>query len=457
MSDFRQGDQVSGDQVPGDASQRNTPQDDSIPDSSVQDEAIPGPGPAGEPVQGEREAAETVDGTMESTRSLSSGMSGEMSPLETSPADIVPAEPGKPLGPTANNRNGPVLVSCVAERNRVYGSESVTFFAQVEVRAPVEGFTLRMRMPVGMEIETYGAIDSDLLPNFEASAAPETLVDPRSLAPVLAEPVRYVVWEVAAAQEPGARYEYEVQVRVNPALQGNQVQSLATVYVDGETVDHEAAAIQVLDRAAYLQYLPALYGQDEFMGRFLMLFESFWRPIEGQIDQIHYYLDPQLTPARFLPWMASWFRLSVESEEWTEAKQRRLLASMIWLYRKRGTKHALQEYLEILTGHPVEITEQRAKDFRLGASARLGVGIALGKGNTPHTFRVFVQLDPLKRPQGLADDEWAREKRRREEERRRLIDQLIADEKPAHTNYSVEYEVVEPDVPESDELDLPGA
>ncbi|MEX1020456.1 MAG: phage tail protein [Litorilinea sp.] len=376
-------------------------------------------------IQSEQKAAQAADGVMDAPST-----------------DLVPAEPGKPLGPTLAGRDGPVRVSLVAEQGHVYGGESVTLFAQVEARAPVAGFVVRIRIPAGMDVETYRAVDSDLMPVFEAGASPDILVDPRTLAPILAETSRYLVWHVTTAQTPGDRHEYEIQVRVNPALRGDTVRAQATVYVADTPVDQETTAIEVRERAAYLKYLPALYAQDEFMGRFLMLFESFWQPIEEQIDNAHYYLDPQLTPARFLPWLASWFRLSVESEEWTEAKQRALLSTIIWLYRKRGTKHALLEYLEILTGHPVEIVEHRAKDFRLGGSARLGVGIALGAGNVPHMFGVHLQLDPYPRPDGLDDDAWAKEQRRREEARRRLIEELIAHEKPAHTHFTVEYEVL---------------
>jgi phage tail-like protein len=307
----------------------------------------------------------------------------------------------------------------------------------------VESYTVRLRIPAGFEIEAYEAFHTEFLPLFETDAVPETLVDMRTLAPILAEPVRYVVWTVQEAQATGARHHYQVGARVNAALRGSAVRSLATAYVDNQAVDQETVEIQVREQSAYLKYLPALYAQDDFMGRFLMLFESFWRPIEQQIDHIHHYLDPELTPARFLPWLASWFKLSVESDEWTEAKQRRLLASIIWLYRKRGTTHALREYLEILTGHPVEIVEHRAKDFRLGRSARLGVGIALGAGNVPHTFGVHVQLDPYTRPAGLDDEQWAKEERRLNDARRRLIEELIANEKPAHTQFTVEYETAE--------------
>lgn len=378
-------------------------------------------------IESQQQAARTLDG-----------------PMERGSTELAPVEPGGPLGPVASGRRGPVLVSFVAEHNHVYGGESLTLFAQVEVGAPIDGFVLRLRVPAGMELETYRAVDSDRLPAFEASATPEMVVDPRTLAPLLAQTSRYLVWAVDEAQAPGDRHEYEFRVQVNAALRGQSVRFQATAYVDQRPVDQETVELEVRERAAYLKYLPALYSQDEFMGRFLMFFESFWGPIDKQIDHLHYFLDPQLTPARFLPWLASWFRLSVESEEWTEAKQRQLLSRIIWLYRKRGTKHALQEYLEIVTGHPVEIVEHRAKDFRLGGAARLGVGIALGAGNVPHTFGVHLTLDGYRRPPHGEDANWEKEARRREDARRRLIEDLIRHEKPAHTHFTVEYTVVEP-------------
>jgi hypothetical protein len=110
----------------------------------------------------------------------------------------------------------------------------------------------------------------------------------------------------------------------------------------------------------------------------------------------------------------------------------------MWLYRRRGTRVALQRYLEILTQHPVEISERRAKNFTLGLQGRLGVGVALGKGNVPHTFTVRVRMPRVVPPPGLSEEAAQDEVKRLEAERRGLLMRLIDAEKPAHTSYQLE-------------------
>jgi hypothetical protein len=115
-----------------------------------------------------------------------------------------------------------------------------------------------------------------------------------------------------------------------------------------------------------------------------------------------------------------------------------LLNSVIWLYRRRGTRAALQRYLEIFTQRPVEILEKRAKNLTLGSRARLGVGVALGTGNMPHTFTVKVQLRPITPPPDMDEAAAAAEVARLEKQRLELIHRMIMAEKPAHTSYRLE-------------------
>jgi phage tail-like protein len=254
-------------------------------------------------------------------------------------------------------------------------------------------------------------------------------------------PAQDMVWRVAEAQEAGVSHEFEVTMLVLPVHQDVMLHSTATVALfDGEDTQEVSAAtasVAVYHSGRYLEYLPSLFEQDSFMGRFLMLFESFWGPIERQITDIHNYFDPDLTPARFLPWLASWFDLVLD-DHWSEAQQRELLNSVIWLYRRRGTRVSLQRYLEIFTGQPVEILEKRAKNMTLGRKARLGVGVALGTSNMPHTFTVKVKTPPIAAPENLDEEAAAREIARLEKQRTALLNRMIVAEKPAHTSYRLE-------------------
>jgi phage tail-like protein len=122
-----------------------------------------------------------------------------------------------------------------------------------------------------------------------------------------------------------------------------------------------------------------------------MLFESFWKPINEQIEQVDNYFDPDLTPPEFIPWLASWVGLPVDDSIPLD-RMRALLRNAIPLFQRRGTRQALQTYLEIYTSGQVEIVERRAANFVLGASATLGNEIALGTANRPNTVQIRLRI-----------------------------------------------------------------
>lgn len=72
----------------------------------------------------------------------------------------------------------------------------------------------------------------------------------------------------------------------------------------------ESTAPTDTEVSSYLQYLPAIYRDNMFLGRFLCIMESVMKPIEGIIDNIACYFDPYLTPEEFLPWLAGWVGLT---------------------------------------------------------------------------------------------------------------------------------------------------
>lgn len=351
-----------------------------------------------------------------------------------------------------------ISVDHVADSSRRYPGEQIAFYTRVTVRAAVAGFTVRVQVPAGLEIDSYRSSAEGAMPVFFTtmeSGARELVMLPgpdgdpfpvrvpgqptRAIEPV--RPAQDMVWRVLEPQEAGTSHEFVVSAVVLPIHQDAMYHSTAILAVvegdDALEISTATASLAVYRGGRYLEFLPSLYEQDNFMGRFLMLFESFWAPIDQQISNIHNYFDPDLTPARFLPWLASWFDLTLD-EFWNEAQQRELLNSVIWLYRRRGTRVALQRYLEIFTQEPVEILEKRAKNMALGNKARLGVGVALGTGNMPHTFTVKLRLRPISPPTDLDEESTAREVERLQKQRLSLINRMIMSEKPAHTSYRLE-------------------
>lgn len=149
----------------------------------------------------------------------------------------------------------------------------------------------------------------------------------------------------------------------------------------------------------YLEYLPGIY-QTDFMARFLAIFESIMSPIEWNVDNFDLYLNPNTTPAGFLPWLANWFSISFDPS-WNEQQQRTLLTEAHEIFARRGTRWSLSRVLEIYTGVAPEI-------------------IDLQEDEDPFTFTVKLPLT-------------------KQEVDRSLIERIIDANKPSHTNYQLSF------------------
>ena len=149
-----------------------------------------------------------------------------------------------------------------------------------------------------------------------------------------------------------------------------------------------------------LNYLPGIYHTD-FMVRFLAIFESVLIPIEWNIDNFDLYLDPGTAPCGFLPWLANWFQITLDST-WSEEQRRTLLREAHKIYARRGTRWALSRILEIYTGHRPKIRD-------------------VGQDLEPFAFSVKLPM-----PANALN--------------RELVERLIDAHKPAHTTYTLEFQ-----------------
>jgi phage tail-like protein len=124
--------------------------------------------------------------------------------------------------------------------------------------------------------------------------------------------------------------------------------------------------------SSYLDYLPAMFRQETFLGRFLLAFEQVLTGL-GNVDKpgleevlggivdpesgeeklpgIHHYFDPGKTPVEFLEWLSDWVALSLRADL-NDDQRRDFIAKAVPLYRLRGTKPGLVEMIRIYTALP---------------------------------------------------------------------------------------------------------
>lgn len=206
-------------------------------------------------------------------------------------------------------------------------------------------------------------------------------------------------------------------------------------------------------RVTSLQQLPAVYRElpaaEDFTQRFLSLYDASIDDMDAVVDRFAALLDPDGVPEKVLPWIATFLGI-VFDPRWDSKRRRRLLLAAPALYRQRGTVAGLIKAVELIFGVTPVIDERalrRAwgvlnKDahlnsmrlfgrsqarFRIGRSA-LGLAPLRSFGNPDHdpfrgeAHRFTVLMPPSKELQrnGLEH-----------------LDQLIANQKPAHTAHSL--------------------
>jgi phage tail-like protein len=176
--------------------------------------------------------------------------------------------------------------------------------------------------------------------------------------------------------------------------------------------------------SSLVQYLPAIYQQNPFIGQFLLAFEKILlgrdddvpfpqvggtfpgQGLEELIAGIAEYFQPSDQRAEFLPWLAGWVALSLRADL-DARKQSEFIKNVVQLYRWRGTRDNLIKLLEIFTGRLSTITEDTDQS---------------------HLFHVVIYLWDLVR--GKGPDEVQRQIE--------IAHALIELEKPAHTFYTLE-------------------
>ncbi|MFW6358624.1 MAG: phage tail protein [Chroococcales cyanobacterium] len=191
-------------------------------------------------------------------------------------------------------------------------------------------------------------------------------------------------------------------------------------------------------RSLYLNFVPDLYRQVDFIGRLLKIFEQAFEPAVDTLDSLWAYLNPLIAPESLLPFLGYWVGWSVPSHRDSKLltslpnlpieRQRTLISQALQIYRWRGTKRGLRFYLHLYTNLPLDehlperrkhisIEEVFGQGFVVGET-RMGQGSTLG-GGRPYHFIVSLRAE---NPTTIDES---------------LVRQIIEQEKPAFCTYDL--------------------
>ena len=156
------------------------------------------------------------------------------------------------------------------------------------------------------------------------------------------------------------------------------------------------------------------------VARLLKVIDPMFADFESVLNDISDNFDPLQAREEFLPWLASWTALVLRAD-WSPEQKRTAISQIIPLYRKRGTKAGLEEYLKIYVGEGASIFDEH-EPMQVGTTATVGINTVVG-GLPAYFFRVnvaFTKPNPA-------------ELSKKTESVRAVLDI----EKPAHTCYSL--------------------
>jgi phage tail-like protein len=217
--------------------------------------------------------------------------------------------------------------------------------------------------------------------------------------------------------KPAHRLDYRGQIYVYYSQSGT----------GSKQVESASFNLYVRPHSLYLNFVPEIYQEVDFIGRFLKIFEQAFEPTLQSLEALWAYLDPLMTPETLLPFLAHWVGWQL-NPALSLQRQRYLIRQAMEIYRWRGTRRGLRFYLHLFTDLPLDdylpehqkhicIQEVFGQGFMMG-NTRLNQDSLIG-GGQPYHFIVRLRPEPPTKIDEL------------------LVHQIIRQEKPAFCTYEL--------------------
>ena len=324
------------------------------------------------------------------------------------------------MTPIENEGRNRYAVELALDRGVCYPMEEVTLTVRVTAASPVRQL-LCVHLPQNVEVENVSmqGVDDNFLNVYSKEYDGKLIVIPFG---------KYLSL--------GARADVNIRMRLHTIKMNHMLSFCAWTDDDmpgndsaffAEPKNSRSIEVAVKSSASYLRFLPEVYNYDDFVNRFLMMFESFWKPINLQISQVENYFDPDFTPDSFLNWLASWVGMEID-DTFPKDRIRELIKSAIPFHHSRGTASSLQMFLELYSGGKVTVSERKAQNMILGGKMGIGDSMALGTDNKPNTVVVEMAVPKAELERtGFTKDKY-----------KKKINQFVRAIVPAHTVFTVE-------------------
>lgn len=217
--------------------------------------------------------------------------------------------------------------------------------------------------------------------------------------------------------QPCLQIDYQMQISIY--FKQNQQQP--------QLIKYQVLNLLVRPNISYLDFLPNIYQEVDFVGRLVGIFEQAFDPAVQTTDTLWAYLDPLTAPAAMQNFLAHWVAWDIDSR-WDINKQRQLIRNAITIYRWHGTRYGLRLYLHLYTGLPLDENLPEV-DKHISIQEVFNDGFVLGKtiigqdsmigGGRPYHFIVRLRATEL-----LHIDE-------------SLVRKIIEQQKPAFSTYEL--------------------
>lgn len=121
-------------------------------------------------------------------------------------------------------------------------------------------------------------------------------------------------------------------------------------------------------RADWLVHqLPMGMMEDDFLRRFVSIFQELGDTVLDQIDNLPHLFDVTVAPAGIVRALGRWVGLDWVDPSLPDALQRRIVGEYFSLLQWRGTRRGMEQLLELISGWPA-IVEDNGGIFPEGES-----------------------------------------------------------------------------------------